>query len=69
MTDLKTWIYSLAPERQELFFRQAARFFSNRELAAIIDNIQNGCSLFQAHLRVGVLDRYRVDLKNLRNNI
>ena len=65
MNDLENWQRAKSPEQQEAFFRQAARFFSNRELAAIVENIQKGYSLFDAHLRAGVLDRYAVDLNEL----
>ncbi|MBI9106354.1 MAG: hypothetical protein JEZ04_06365 [Spirochaetales bacterium] len=66
---LKTWISSLSVQEQDRFFRQAARFFSNRELSYIIENIKAGCSLYQAHLRTGVLDRCIVDLENLRREM
>ena len=65
---LKEWVRALPPAEQEKFFRRSARFFSDRELSAVISNLKAGCSLYQAHLRAGVLDRYIVDLENVRRD-
>jgi len=66
--NLISWIRSLSQVEQDNYFRQAARFFSNRELAEIIQYIRSGNSLYQAHLKSGVLQRYEVDLVNLKGS-
>ena len=67
--DLKEWIRTQPRQEQERFFRKAARFFSNRELLDIITMVNSGSSLYAAHLKTGVLDRYSVDLNNLRESM
>ena len=67
--ELKEWIKKQSPEKQEQFFMKAARFFSSRELTDIIKLVNSGYSLYSAHLKSGVLDRYTVDLNNLRRSI
>ncbi|MDC7126891.1 MAG: hypothetical protein PQJ46_15070 [Spirochaetales bacterium] len=67
--DLKTWLKTLSVYEQELFFKKAARFFSSRELADIITLVNQGNTLYTAHIRTGVLDRYTVDLENLRRGM
>lgn len=67
--DLKEWLKTLSLEEQDSFFRQAARFFTNSELADIINGVRTGRSLYSAHLRAGVLDRYFVDLNNVRKSM
>ncbi len=64
--EIISWLKSLPQEKQELFFKKAARFFSNRELTAIVADLQAGCSLLRAHVNSGVLERYVVDLNNLK---
>lgn len=67
--NLKTWAAGLSQEKQEEFFKQAAHFLSNRELSDIISNIQSGLSLYQAHIKTGVFDRYIVDLENIKKKM
>jgi len=66
--DLRTWIAGLSLAEQERYFRRAAGFFSSRDLQNIIGFLRNRESLYRAHLRAGVLERYQVDLENLRRN-
>ena len=63
--DLKQRVYILPSEKQKLFFEQAAKFFSNRELKDIITLIQSGNNLFESHVKSGVFEKYAVDLNKL----
>lgn len=66
--NLRLWVRELPLRDQEIYFRQAARFFSNRELTEIIGYLRNNLSLFRAHEKAGVFGRYAVDLEHLRSS-
>ncbi|MBI9101540.1 MAG: hypothetical protein JEY99_03920 [Spirochaetales bacterium] len=64
--ELERWLSGLSIKQQGLFFYNAAKYFSSRELSEIVKSIQNGITIYTAHKKAGVIGRHIVELTHLK---
>jgi hypothetical protein len=63
--DEQDLLRSLPQTEQYVVFKRLTLFLRSREIEAVMERIAQGDELFDAHLRLGLLHKYRGDLRKI----
>ncbi|QEN04835.1 hypothetical protein EW093_09005 [Thiospirochaeta perfilievii] len=62
----KDWIDKQQQDIQLIFFNKLSHFLSNNEIVSVMNQVADGVDIADAHIKMGLIEKYRVEIFKLR---
>ncbi len=66
LSDMNIWLGSLSEKEQLQVFKMLSGYLSVKELRIVMSEVKKGRSLLDIHRRMGLLEKYQVDLLRIQ---